>query len=89
MAGTNISETAGINKTLSVGAILSTNVTGNNFLHVEGEYNANIVGDYKSHTEKDRTVSSANGIETFTEGEHKSHAKGEIHHNSNENTKHN
>jgi phage baseplate assembly protein gpV len=88
-AGMHISETATINKTTSVGGILNTNVTGDNYLHVEGEYNANIVGDYKSHTEKDRTVSSANGIETFTEGEHKSHAKGEIHHNSNENTKHN
>ena len=88
-AGMHISESAGINKSTIVAGILNTNVTGNSFLHVGGNYDANIEGDYNSHTEKDRTISSTDGIETFTEGEHKSHAKGEIHHNSNENTKHN
>jgi type VI secretion system secreted protein VgrG len=88
-AGTHISETATLDKTTVIGGILKTNVAGNKFLYIGGEYNANVEGDYKSHTEKDRTIVSTNGIETFTEGAHKNNAKGEIHHNSNENTKHN
>ncbi|WP_456315491.1 type VI secretion system Vgr family protein [Pseudomonas shirazensis] len=89
IAGTNISETAAFDKTTVVGGVLNTSVTGSKLLYVGGEYAANVDGDYKSHTEKDRTIVSTNGIETFTEGTHENNTKGEIHNNSSENTKHN
>lgn len=61
-AGTNISETAVINKTTSVGGILNTNVLGDNMLIVKGSHFEDIKGDIKSHTEKDRKIISKEKI---------------------------
>lgn len=61
-AGTNISETAVINKNTNVGGILNTSVIGDNMLIVKGNHFEDITGDIKSHTEKDRKIISKEKI---------------------------
>ena len=88
-AGMNIYENAGVNKSTVVSGILSTHVTGDNFLHVGGNHDENIEGDLKSHTEKERYETGLNGIQNNSEKNVSKHAKNNIENNSGENTTHN
>ncbi|UWY29897.1 phage baseplate assembly protein V [Flavobacterium sp. TR2] len=88
-AGTNISETATINKTTSVGGILNTSVTGDKILHVGGIYDANIEGDCNLDHKKDRNVMSNGKVRSNSENGHQIHSKKDIQNNSSENTSQN
>lgn len=89
MAGTNISETASINKTTIVGGVLNTNITGNNLLYVGGNYDANIEGDFNSDIQKDQNTTSNGNVISNSEKAHEIQAKKDIKNNSGENTKQN
>ncbi|WP_339887628.1 type VI secretion system tip protein VgrG [uncultured Flavobacterium sp.] len=94
-ASNDINITAGNNKTIGVGANQnvfvgnSNNVSvgGNNALNVGGEMIETILGDFKSHTEKERIVSSEKGYESSSNGSINKHSQKEIQNNSGEKAK--
>ena len=86
-AGMNISENAGVDKSTSIGMMHNVFVGGNSMMNVVGNHEEFIKGDKKSHTEKERIVTSEKGIQTNTNGSTKSHSEKEVHHNSGEKTK--
>ena len=83
----NIIETAGVDKTASVGMMHNMFVGGNSMLNVAGNHEEYITGDKKSHTEKERVITSEKGIQTNTSGSTKNHSQKEVHHNSAEKSK--
>ena len=95
MASNDINISAGNNKTISVGANQNVsvgnsnnvNIGGNNALNVGGEMIEIIMGDLKSHTEKQRIVSSEKGYESSTNGSINKHSQKEIQNNSGEKAK--
>ena len=88
-AGLNILESAGVDKTTTVGRIMNTNITGNSFLHVGGNYDANIEGDFNSDYKKDHNIISNGKIISNSEQSHEINSKKDIKNNSSEDTKHN
>ncbi|MFD2907374.1 type VI secretion system Vgr family protein [Flavobacterium ardleyense] len=95
MASNDINITAGNNKTISVGANQNSSVGnsnnvsigGNNALNVGGEMVEIIMGDLKSHTEKQRVISSEKGYEASSNGSINKHSQKEIQNNSGEKAK--
>ena len=95
MASNDINITAGNNKTISVGANQNSSVgnannvsiAGNNALNVGGEMIEVIMGDLKSHTEKQRVISSEKGYEASSNGSINKHSQKEIQNNSGEKAK--
>nr|WP_294780836.1 phage baseplate assembly protein V [uncultured Flavobacterium sp.] len=85
-AGTNINETAVLNKTASIGGILNTNIGGHKFLNVTGDYNANIEGDYNSDFKKDHNTTSNGSIISNSDDSQEMHSKKNIKNNSSEDT---
>lgn len=88
-AGTNIAESATFNKTTIIGGVLNTSVTGNNFLHVVGNFHEEIDGDFHSETKKDKNDLVAGKSSTQSENGHEFHADTTIKNNSNEGTRQN
>ncbi|MBS7230534.1 type IV secretion protein Rhs [Flavobacterium psychroterrae] len=88
-AGTNIAETAVINKSTNIGGFLNTNVTGDNFLYVAGNYDANIEGHFSSDHKKDHNIISNGSIISNSDESHEINSKKDIKNNSGEDTKHN
>lgn len=94
-ASNDINITSGNNKTVSVGAnqIVSVgnsnnvSIVGNNALNVGGEMMETIMGDLKSHTEKQRVISSEKGYEASSNGSINKHSQKEIQNNSGEKAK--
>ncbi|MCV2485214.1 phage baseplate assembly protein V [Flavobacterium sp. SH_e] len=89
VAGTNISETAILNKTSSIGGILDTSVGLDKILHVAGDNHINIDGDSNSEVKKDRNIASENRIITHSEIGHEFHSDKDIKNNSSEKTRQN
>jgi type VI secretion system secreted protein VgrG len=89
VAGTNISETAILNKTSSIGGILNTSVGLDKILHVAGDNHINIDGDSNSEVKKDRNIASENRIVTHSEIGHEFHSDKDIKNNSSEKTRQN
>ncbi|MGE8343230.1 MAG: phage baseplate assembly protein V, partial [Flavobacterium sp.] len=89
VAGTNISETARLNKTSSIGGILDTSVGLDKILHVAGDNHINIDGDSNSEVKKDRNIASENRIVTHSEIGHEFHSDKDIKNNSSEKTRQN
>jgi uncharacterized protein involved in type VI secretion and phage assembly len=85
-AGTNILETAGINKTLQVGGILDTQVIGSNLLHVKGDFHEQIDGDLHSETKQDRNTISHSDFTSLSQENAEFHSKNDIQNNSTEDT---
>jgi type VI secretion system secreted protein VgrG len=86
-AGNNKTVGVGANQNISVGNSNSTSISGNNSLNVGGEMMETIMGDLKSHTEKQRVVSSEKGYEAATSGAINKHSQKEIQNNSGEKAK--
>ncbi|CAM3794487.1 hypothetical protein FLGE108171_15245 [Flavobacterium gelidilacus] len=94
-ASNDINISAGNNKTIGVGANQNVfvgnsnnvSVSGNNALNVGGEMIETIMGDFKSHTEKERIVSSEKGYESSSNGSINKHSQKEIQNNSGEKAK--
>ncbi|WP_264551002.1 type VI secretion system Vgr family protein [Flavobacterium sp. N2038] len=88
-AGMNITETATLNKTLSVGGILDTSVGLDKKLYVAGDSYKQIDGDSNSEVKKNRNIASENKIITHSEVGHEFHSQNDIQNNSSEVTKQN
>ncbi|WP_445722653.1 type VI secretion system Vgr family protein [Flavobacterium sp.] len=86
-AGNNKIVGVGANQNISVGNSNSTSISGNNTLNVGGEMMETIMGDLKSHTEKQRIVSSEKGYEAATSGAINKNSQKEIQNNSGEKAK--
>jgi type VI secretion system secreted protein VgrG len=86
-AGMNISESAGVNKSTNVGMLHNMFVGGNSLMNVKGSHDEIIMGDKKTHTEKDMTISNKDGLTYNTEGEIAKHSKKSIGVNSAEKSK--
>ena len=83
----NISESAGVDKSTTVGAMLNTSVGVDYMTNVLGKMTVYVKGNHESHTEQDRKVTSLKGIETNSEKAINHHAKTEIQNNSGEKSK--
>ena len=88
-AGTNITESATLDKSTTVGGMLHTNVTGNSMFYVGGDHDENIEGNLKSHTEKERNETGLGGIQKKKKKDIIKHAKNNVQNNSGESTTHN
>ena len=88
-AGTNILETAGINKTLQVGGIMDTQVIGSSTFFVGGNYHEHIVGDLNSDIKKDKNYTVAGKSTAQSENGHEFHSDKTIKNNSSEDTRQN
>ncbi|KAF2080647.1 type VI secretion system Vgr family protein [Flavobacterium sharifuzzamanii] len=89
VAGTNISETAILNKTSSIGGILDTSVGLDKILHVAGDSHINIEGNSNSEVKKDRNLASESKIITQSDLGHEFHSDKDIKNNSSEQTRQN
>lgn len=88
-AGTNITETATLNKTLSVGGILDTSVGLDKRLYVAGDSHKQIEGNSNSEVKKDRNLASESKIITQSDLGHEFHSEKGIQNNSSEATRQN
>ncbi len=80
----NISETAGMNKTTSIGMLNMLSVETDFVTNVVGKMTEFIQGNKESHTEKDRTSVVNGKITTQSEGMYEQHAKSRVQNNSGE-----
>lgn len=88
-AGVNISEKAGIDKSIAVGGMLHTNVTGNSMFYVGGNHDENIEGDLNSDIRKDKIYTVAGKNIHQSETGHEFHSDKTIKNNSSEDTRQN
>lgn len=88
-AGTNISETAAINKSINVGGNMHTSIGLDKMIYVAGNFDEQIDGNLKSHTDKERHEIGLDGIQNYSEKDVSKHAKNDLQNNSGENTTHN
>ena len=86
-AGNNKIVGVGANQVISIGNSNNISIVGNNALNVGGEMIETIMGDLKSHTEKQRVISSEKGYEASSNGSINKHSQKEIQNNSGEKAK--
>ncbi|NHN28154.1 type IV secretion protein Rhs, partial [Flavobacterium jejuense] len=86
-SGNNKMVSVGANQIVSVGNSNNVSIVGNNALNVGGEMMETIMGDLKSHTEKQRVISSEKGYEASSNGSINKHSQKEIQNNSGEKAK--
>ncbi|MFB9075924.1 type VI secretion system Vgr family protein [Flavobacterium procerum] len=85
-AGTNISETATINKSTNVGGVMNTSVGGDKILYVIGGFHEQIDGDYHSEAKQDRHTIGHSDVVSQSEKNVEFHSKNDIQNNSTEDT---
>lgn len=88
-AGTNITERAVLNKSTDIGGAMSTKILGDKMIYVVGNFDEQINGNFKSHTDKERQEIGLDGIQNYSDKDVHKHAKKDIQNNSAENTTHN
>jgi hypothetical protein len=87
LAVINISETAGVNKATTVGALHSMFVGGDSMVNIMGKLTEMITGNKESHIEKDKQT-VVNGTKTSQVSEnYEIHSESEIHNNAAEKSK--
>ena len=83
----NITESAGVDKSSSVGMMHNMFVGGDSLVNVSGKMIENITGNHESHTEKERVENAKEGVTTSSEGKIEKHSQKEIQNNSAEKSK--